>query len=240
MIDKFVIWLTSLNIPLLNWVIEHFAYIITFMFFVTLIWHFISKSKDKKYYKELESVSSSNLDLDQESSSIEYLKADEIPAPKMSTARRVDVNVPKGEIKVKNAPHSNVVNAKLPPFDPNKHVVLVIDDQQVMLEKIARSVLKNKYNLVFAKSVDEAIRKIEFKKPAVIVSDIDMDEKSGIDLVKFLKSTVRYANIPVILMTSNMNYYYKDLLALGVKGYLSKPFDIKLLEDQINYLINQD
>jgi len=37
-----------------------------------------------------------------------------------------------------------------------------------------------------------------------------------------------------------MDYYYKDLLKLGVKGYLAKPFEMRLLEEQINYLINQN
>lgn len=215
------------------WVINHLVYIVSVLFIISLVYIFKLKNQEKQ-----NEHSSSTMGVESYSSTIEY---DEIPLANMRSSRpkRV-IEETTNKITIKNPPHSNVkMVTKMPPFDKNKHIVLVIDDQQVMLEKIA-SKLKDKYNLIFAKSVNEAIRKIEYMRPAVVVSDIDMDEKSGIDLVIFLKNTAQYANLPVILMTANMDYYYKDLLKLGVKGYLAKPFEMRLLEEQINYLINQN
>jgi histidine kinase len=218
------------------WIINHLVYIVSVLFIISLVYIFKLKNQEKQ-----NEHSSSTMGVESYSSTIEYIKADEIPLANMRSSRpKRIIEESTNKITIKNPPHSNVkMVTKMPPFDKNKHIVLVIDDQQVMLEKIA-SKLKDKYNLIFAKSVNEAIRKIEYMRPAVVVSDIDMDEKSGIDLVIFLKNTAQYANLPVILMTANMDYYYKDLLKLGVKGYLAKPFEMRLLEEQINYLINQN
>ncbi|UCD15475.1 MAG: response regulator transcription factor [Candidatus Omnitrophota bacterium] len=101
--------------------------------------------------------------------------------------------------------------------------VLIADDHDVIREGI-KSILRNQAEYkVVGEAVDgeEVIRNTENLKPDIILLDITMPKKSGLDVIE----QIRYLspNTKVIMVTVHRaNIYIAKALKLGVKGYLHK------------------
>lgn len=63
-------------------------------------------------------------------------------------------------------------------------IVLFVDDDEIILQSLARGLLDEPYNKLFAKSCKEALEIIHQEKVHVIVVDMCMPEMSGIDLLR--------------------------------------------------------
>ena len=60
----------------------------------------------------------------------------------------------------------------------------------------------------------------------LVITDINMPDLNGLDLVKFIKTTARHAKTKIIVMTSQIAEKTRSkLVDLGVDGYVTKPFD---------------
>src|SRR5690606_31386509 len=76
------------------------------------------------------------------------------------------------------------------------------------------------------------------KIPDLIISDIVMPEKSGIELCRDLKSDMRTSHIPIILLTAKTTVEDQiEGIGMGADVYLPKPFNIRLLMAHIKQLI---
>ena len=77
--------------------------------------------------------------------------------------------------------------------------VLVVDDEQLILKIISDILTKEGYDVVVANSCEKATEHLRTSHFNVVLSDIKMPVKSGIDLLGEIKR--KDPNIPVILMT---------------------------------------
>ncbi len=102
--------------------------------------------------------------------------------------------------------------------------ILLIEDNPDVMEYIA-SCLQEKYQLEFAYNgrvgIDLALEHV----PDLIISDVMMPEKDGLEVCDYLKNDERTSHIPIILLTAKVTL--EDRLAglrRGADVYLSKPF----------------
>jgi len=59
----------------------------------------------------------------------------------------------------------------------------------------------------------------------VVLSDIEMPRMDGFDLVRNMRADNRWADLPVIMITSRIAQKHRDYAAeLGVDHYLGKPY----------------
>ena len=71
----------------------------------------------------------------------------------------------------------------------------------------------------------EAIIKMAKEKVDLVLSDINMPEMSGIQMLKKLKSEPQLSSIPIIMIsTEGSEERIKEALDCGASGYLKKPF----------------
>ncbi|MBA3011898.1 MAG: response regulator [Proteobacteria bacterium] len=104
--------------------------------------------------------------------------------------------------------------------------LLFVDDENNYLKAMERMLHKQKalWNIFSAQSVDQALaltRTIAFD---VIISDVNMPEKSGFDLLKSLQKARSTRTIPVIILTANSEGDLKrKALELGATDLLNKP-----------------
>jgi len=71
----------------------------------------------------------------------------------------------------------------------------------------------------------EALEVLENNPVDLILTDLNMPEMNGVELVHFLKESSEYANIPVIVITTESSTVrIEDLQAAGIRDYLHKPF----------------
>ena len=81
--------------------------------------------------------------------------------------------------------------------------ILVIDDNEQELMILKRTLTKAGYeDLIFAGSAEEGIEKAKTEKPNLIIADINMPKKTGIDVHNILKQYSDTKDIPVIFQTS--------------------------------------
>ncbi|MCR5453535.1 MAG: response regulator [Bacteroidales bacterium] len=120
---------------------------------------------------------------------------------------------------------------------PGKTTILVVEDNADIQNYIAIS-LKDTYRILSANNgaigVETAIKEM----PDIIISDIMMPVKNGIDLCKELKSNILTSHIPIILLTAKNGIEDKtEGYVAGADSYLTKPFSATLLYTRIENLL---
>ena len=117
--------------------------------------------------------------------------------------------------------------------------ILHVDDDTGFLE-VTKNILEmeNYFEIDWAKSVDEALRKLENMSYDVIVSDLEMPSKSGLDLLKTLK--VQEKEIAFILFTGKGREEIAiKTLNMGADGYVSKQGDPETVYGELAHHIRQ-
>ncbi len=102
--------------------------------------------------------------------------------------------------------------------------ILIVDDENYICRTISRWLEPEGYSCRTANSVDQALELIKESVPDLLISDIMMPGKSGIDLLKECKS--EHPDIAVLMATAVDNREIAiSALQHGAYGYMIKPFD---------------
>ena len=113
-----------------------------------------------------------------------------------------------------------------------KNSVLIVDDHPVIRDWLTRMIQKETDMDVcgWADNVDDAIRSVESLKPDIVIVDISLRGKSGLELIRFLTNQDPDENILVYSMHDESVYATRALRA-GARGHVSKrePTDKVLL-----------
>jgi two-component system response regulator AtoC len=113
--------------------------------------------------------------------------------------------------------------------------ILVVDDKPSIRKMLKTNLEIEGYDVVTAKSGEEALEVIGGEID-LIISDLKMNEMSGIDFLKVIRS--KDLNTPFILMTA----YAKvndaiEAMKLGIAEFIEKPFEIDFLLYKINQIL---
>lgn len=107
-------------------------------------------------------------------------------------------------------------------MSPQKKILIV--DDECFFREILKNTLKEGYGIIEGENGDQAISLALAHRPNLIIMDIEMPVRDGIDACKVLKGMAETGHIPVILFTSRSK---KEDLALGLKAgaddYITKP-----------------
>lgn len=153
---------------------------------------------------------------------------------------KVDVTYPEalhpGE-NPEDGPGTNTLRSEDIPDNAARPLVLVVEDNEEIRSYI-RATLSSFCNVIEAPDGREGIIMARRRLPDLIVSDIMMPHKDGIELCHDIKSDVATSHIPVILLTA------KDSLSdreqgydIGADSYITKPFSARLLIARIRNLL---
>ena len=105
--------------------------------------------------------------------------------------------------------------------------ILIVDDEHGVRESLKFS-LKDMYTLDFASTGKEAVEKVEKNIPDLVILDIILPDRDGIDVLKEIKNIDE--NIPVIMLTAISRVKVAvEAMKAGAVDYLTKPFDIEEL-----------
>ncbi|MDR3073004.1 MAG: response regulator [Clostridiales Family XIII bacterium] len=118
-------------------------------------------------------------------------------------------------------------------MEMTKYKVIIVDDNEANL-KIARSMLKEYYEVYPASSGARLFELMERILPDLILLDIEMPGMDGYDVIKKLKSESSFKTIPVIFLTAKTDQDSEiEGLGLGAIDYILKPFSAPLLRRRI-------
>ena len=115
--------------------------------------------------------------------------------------------------------------------------ILVVDDDEGIRELVKQFLNKNNYLVTTAKSSEDALEKVNIIKFDLIVLDIMMPGKNGLE---FTNENKKKINTPIILLTAKGESSDRvEGLEIGADDYLSKPFEPKELILRINNILNK-
>ena len=121
----------------------------------------------------------------------------------------------------------------------NKFVahILVVDDDDGIRNLVKQYLNENNFLVTTANSAEDANKKIEVVKFDLIVLDIMMPGKSGLE---FTQENKNLMNTPIILLTAKSEVTERiEGLEVGADDYLSKPFEPKELVLRIKNILNK-
>ena len=115
--------------------------------------------------------------------------------------------------------------------------ILVVDDDEGIRSLVKKYLNDKKYLVTTAISAEDASEKVKILKFDLIILDIMMPGKSGLE---FLSEHKKNINTPIILLTARGEPNERiEGLEMGADDYLAKPFEPKELDLRIRNIINK-
>ena len=122
----------------------------------------------------------------------------------------------------------------------NKIKVLLVEDDQMLREVIAQFQELKKFMVIQAKNGLEADFVLKKTNPDVIICDVSMPLMNGLQLLKQIRTDVRYDHVPFIFLTARADK--SDLrtgMLAGADDYIIKPFTFEELFNSIQKRIER-
>jgi two-component system chemotaxis response regulator CheY len=115
--------------------------------------------------------------------------------------------------------------------------VLVVDDMMTMRKLVSKSLKEMGFSdIIEAADGAKGWEAVANSAPAVglIVSDWNMPNSTGIDLLKRVRSESRFKHLPFILVTAEAEkVQVAEAIQAGVSGYVVKPFTSESLKEKL-------
>lgn len=120
--------------------------------------------------------------------------------------------------------------------------ILIVEDSETMRALLASTLeeLDVPVKITEAASGFEALRRLPREAYDLIVTDINMPDINGLELVSFAKSNDAYRDIPLLIISTEGSERDRERgLELGADAYLVKPFDPDELREVAQALLTR-
>ncbi len=125
-------------------------------------------------------------------------------------------------------------------MEPNRKKILIADDEPDILEILEYNLTAEGYTVLKAKDGDEALITAKQHQPDLIILDVMMPRKTGMEVCQILRSQPVYANTLIIILTAlNDEASHVKGLEMGADDYVSKPISPKVLISRVNALFRR-
>jgi DNA-binding NtrC family response regulator len=116
--------------------------------------------------------------------------------------------------------------------------VLVVDDEEIMRKNLDHILQKEGYIVVMAASGAEALEKMETSDFDVVLTDIKMENISGIEVLE--KTKIKYPETEVVMVTAYASTdSAMETLKKGAFQYIAKPFKISEIRITVKQAIEK-
>lgn len=123
--------------------------------------------------------------------------------------------------------------------ESSKELMLLVEDNQELREFL-RSIFISTYRVVEAADGVEGLDKALKYLPDIIISDVMMPNKDGIEMTRELRANMTTSHIPIILLTAKTTIESKlEGLEYGADDYITKPFSATYLQARVENLLVQ-
>ncbi len=117
--------------------------------------------------------------------------------------------------------------------------ILLVEDSAAMRTYVRASlegtpVLGHDFELVEASSGFDALRLLPRAAYDLVITDINMPDINGLELVRFVRQSERHRETPLLIISTQTSERDRDrALALGANSFLAKPFTPEALRDVV-------
>lgn len=119
--------------------------------------------------------------------------------------------------------------------------ILLVEDNEDILYTL-KNILQREYSILTATNGVLALEILKSNDMDIVISDVMMPEMDGLELCRKIKQDLDTSHIPVLLITAKNSAEDRiECYNAGADGYISKPFDIKVVMARIqNFLLSRE
>jgi two-component system chemotaxis response regulator CheY len=117
--------------------------------------------------------------------------------------------------------------------------ILIVEDSTTT-RALIRAVIEDMgdFNTVEASSGFEALKLLPTQEFDLVITDINMPDINGLELISFMKNNPKYSHLPLIIVSTERSEEDKKRgMALGAMAYITKPFKAHELQEVIKQAI---
>ena len=123
---------------------------------------------------------------------------------------------------------------------PNKYKILLVDDEPDILEFLGYNLRKEGYEVFLASGGNEAIKTALAELPHLILMDVMMPGKDGIETCEEMRTYPQLDNCVIAFLTARAEDYSQIAgFEAGADDYINKPIKPKLLQTRIKALLKR-
>ncbi|MFA6173530.1 MAG: response regulator [Kiritimatiellales bacterium] len=118
--------------------------------------------------------------------------------------------------------------------------ILIIEDEEDIRELVKYNLQRENFDVLEAESGEDGLKLVERVMPDLILLDLMLPGKDGLEICRMLKRNARTQNIPVVMMTARGEE--SDIitgLELGADDYIVKPFSPKVLGARVKAVLRR-
>ena len=116
--------------------------------------------------------------------------------------------------------------------------ILIVDDEPNIVMSLEYTFKKNNFEVFIARDGQEALDILQNQLPDVIILDVMMPLVDGFETLEQIKKNERLQHCKVMFLSAkNKESDIEKGMALGTDAYLTKPFSIKKVVEQVNELL---
>ncbi len=120
-----------------------------------------------------------------------------------------------------------------------KKKILIVEDNDLNLKLYLYALRPIAADILIAKNGDDALNLIQKEKLDLVILDIQIPGKSGIEVAKIVRANPQFSQIQIIAVTAySMAGDKEKILAAGCNYYMSKPIDTrafpKIIQDVLD------
>jgi len=119
-------------------------------------------------------------------------------------------------------------------------MILVLDDEPVISEAVKALLEMHGYETTVISSCEAALAFLENHQPQLILSDVNMPERSGLEFLGDVRSRGLADGVPLIFISGKARPEDRELgIQAGATDYLEKPVDPRILIETVKKYIAQ-
>jgi two-component system phosphate regulon response regulator PhoB len=115
-----------------------------------------------------------------------------------------------------------------------KTQILIVEDERHLADTLAMNLRREGFEVLTAYDGQDGLRQAQLRLPELIVLDLMLPIKPGLDVCKELRSGPRTRDIPILMVTAKAEESDELIgLAVGADDYVTKPYSLKVLIQRI-------
>lgn len=125
-------------------------------------------------------------------------------------------------------------------MDGKENKILIADDEPDILEILQYNLSREGYQVITAKDGDDALSKAKVHNPDLIILDIMMPRRNGVEVCNILRTMPAFEKTLIIFLTAKSDEASQiEGLEGGADDYISKPVSPKVLVSKVNALFRR-